>query len=98
MCAAKTLELDFAHPVDTDHIRVTQLLTGFRNRSITDLDLRFDGKDTVPFDLDDSSRSADRASRCSFPRRTFSKVELIIRDDDSRPGVEAVAVPCGSPA
>ncbi len=54
------LELDFARPVDTDHLRVTQLLTGFRNRSITKLDLRFDGKDTVSFDLDDSSRSRGR--------------------------------------
>jgi hypothetical protein len=78
----EALELDFAHPVDTDHIRVTQLLTGFRNRSITKLDLRFDGKDTMSFDLDDSSRSAV-GQALSFPRRTFSKVELIIRDDDS---------------
>ena len=76
------LEFDFARPVDTDHIRVTQLLTGFRNRSITKLDLRFDGKDTVSFDLDDSSRSAV-GQVLDFPQRTFSKVELIIRDDDS---------------
>ena len=76
------LELDFAQPVDTDHIRVTQLLTGFRNRSITKIDVRFDGKDTVPFDLDDSSRSA-AGQVLSFPQRTFSKLELIIRDDDS---------------
>ncbi len=76
------LELDFEQPVDTDHIRVTQLLTGFHNRSITKLDLRFDGKDTIPFDLDGSSRSAT-GQVLSFPRHTFSKVDLIIRDDDS---------------
>jgi hypothetical protein len=76
------LELDFAQPVTTDHMQVTQLLTGFRNRSITKIDVRFDGKDTIPFDLDDSSRSAT-GQTLSFPQRTFSKVELIIRDDDS---------------
>jgi arabinofuranan 3-O-arabinosyltransferase len=76
------LELDFAQPVTTDHMQVTQMLTGFRNRSITKIDVRFDGKDTIPFDLNDSSRSAG-GQTLSFPQRTFSKVELIIRDDDS---------------
>ncbi len=76
------LELDFAQPVTTDHITVTQLLTGFRNRSITNLDLRFDGKDTVPVVLDQTSNtSAGQVLR--FPQRTFSKLELIIRGDDS---------------
>jgi arabinofuranan 3-O-arabinosyltransferase len=76
------LELDFAQPVNTDHIRVTQLLTGFRNRSITNLDLRFDGKDTVPVVLDQASNTP-AGQVLTFPKRTFSKLELIIRNDDS---------------
>jgi arabinofuranan 3-O-arabinosyltransferase len=76
------LRLDFASPVDTDHITVTQLLSGFRNRTITNLDLRFDGHDVVPFVLGDASNSPV-GQVLTFPRRTFSSLELIIRGDDS---------------
>ena len=76
------LRLDFAKPVDTNHITVTQLLSGFRNRTITALDLRFDGKDTIPFDLVDQSNSP-AGQVLTFPERTFSTLELIIRGDDS---------------
>jgi arabinofuranan 3-O-arabinosyltransferase len=76
------LELTFAQPVDTDHLRVTQLLSGFRNRSITKLDLRFDGRETITVDLDDSSNSPI-GQLLTFPRRSFSKLELIIRSDSS---------------
>ena len=76
------LVLNFASPVDTDHITVTQLLSGFRNRSITKLDLRFDGRDTLPVDLDARSNTL-AGQQISFPRRSISKLELIIRDDDT---------------
>jgi len=78
----ETLELDFAQPVDTDHIRMTQLLTGFRNRTITDVDLRFDGRDVVPVTLGDASNTA-AGQIVTFPRRTFSRLEIIIRGDSS---------------
>jgi len=76
------LELSFSPPVDTDHIRLTQLLTGFRNRTITKVDLRFDGRDTMPVTLDDSSNQ-ESGQLITFPRRTFSRLEIVIRDDDS---------------
>ena len=76
------LRLDFAAPVNTDHITVTQLLSGFRNRSITGLDLRFDGHDTVPVELGEPSNSA-AGQVITFPQRSFSTLELIIRGDDS---------------
>ena len=78
----ETLRLDFATPVDTDHLRVTQVLSGFRNRSITRLDLRFDGQETIPVTLGDASNSL-AGQLISFPSRAFSTLELIIRDDDS---------------
>jgi arabinofuranan 3-O-arabinosyltransferase len=76
------LRLDFATPVDTDHLTVTQLLSGFRNRSITALDLRFDGKDTIPVELTESSNLA-AGQLIKFPQRSFTTLELIIRGDDS---------------
>ncbi|HEX4819018.1 MAG TPA: alpha-(1-_3)-arabinofuranosyltransferase family protein, partial [Acidimicrobiales bacterium] len=76
------LVLSFAQPVTTDHVTVTQLLSGVRNRSITKLDLRFDDGDTMPFDLDATS-STLLGQALAFPERTFSKLELIIRDDDT---------------
>jgi arabinofuranan 3-O-arabinosyltransferase len=76
------LRLDFAAPVDTDHITVTQVLSGFRNRTITALDLRFDGHDTVHVDLGSAS-NLPAGQLITFPQRTFSTLELIIRGDDS---------------
>ena len=76
------LVLRFPAPVDTDHITVTQLLSGFRNRSITKLDLRFDGRDTLAFDLDESSNTL-LGQPLTFPHHTFSTLELIIKDDDT---------------
>ncbi|MEY2403953.1 MAG: arabinofuranan 3-O-arabinosyltransferase, partial [Acidimicrobiaceae bacterium] len=76
------LRLDFTTPVDTDHITVTQVLSGYRNRSITAMDLRFDGRDTVPVDLTAAS-SSPAGQVISFPQRSFSSLELIIRADDS---------------
>jgi hypothetical protein len=76
------LRLDFAAPVNTDHITVTQLLSGFHNRSITKLDLRFDGRDTVPVELGEPSNSP-AGEVITFPSRSFSTLELIIRGDDS---------------
>ncbi|HEV3227066.1 MAG TPA: alpha-(1-_3)-arabinofuranosyltransferase family protein, partial [Acidimicrobiales bacterium] len=78
----EALVLHFAQPVDTDHITVTQLLSGFRNRSITSVDLRFDGRDTVPVQLSDESNTPV-GQVISFPERTFRTLELIIRGDSS---------------
>jgi arabinofuranan 3-O-arabinosyltransferase len=76
------LVLRFAQPVDTDHLRVTQLLSGYRNRTITKVDLRFDGKDTVPVELGPESNTA-AGQVVTFPQHTFSTLEMIIRADDS---------------
>ena len=76
------LRLDFATPVDTDHIKVTQVLSGFHNRSITRLDLRFDGGDTIPVELGAASNTTV-GEVITFPSRTFSTLELIVRGDDS---------------
>src|SRR5439155_27112443 len=78
----ETLELTFDPPVDTDHINVHQLLTGYQNRTITDLDLRFDGGDVVHTTLDGSSRT-EAGQVISFDRRTFHTLDLIIRGDDT---------------
>ena len=76
------LRLDFAAPVTTDHLTVTQSLPGVHNRSITALDLRFDGRDTIPVQLDQSSNTPV-GQVLNFAPRTFSSLELIIRGDDS---------------
>ena len=78
----ESLVLRFATPVDTDHITVTQLLSGFRNRTITDVDLRFDGSEPVRVQLDETS-STVAGQEISFDRRTFGTLELTIRGDDS---------------
>jgi hypothetical protein len=76
------LVLHFDTPVDTDHLRVLQPINGFRNRSITDVDLRFDGGDTARVTLDDSSLT-EPGQIVSFPRHTFSTLEMTIRGDSS---------------
>ncbi len=51
-CARRGTPPRLRRPVTTDHLTVTQLLSGVRNRTITDLDLRFDERDIVPVRLD----------------------------------------------
>ncbi|MEY2590937.1 MAG: arabinofuranan 3-O-arabinosyltransferase [Acidimicrobiaceae bacterium] len=76
------LVLHFDTPVDTDHLRVLQPINGFRNRSITAVDLRFDGGDTARVNLDDSSVT-EPGQVVTFPRHTFSTLELTIAADSS---------------
>jgi len=73
------LRIDLATPLTTDHVGLVQPLTGPRNRFITELVLRFDGGDDVErVVLDDTSRTFE-GQDVRFDRRTFSSVEIEIR-------------------
>ncbi len=64
-------------PVTTDHVTLVQPLDGGRNRWITRVQLVFDHRDTVSATLDASSRSFG-GQTVSFPRRTFSTLDIRI--------------------
>ncbi len=79
----ETLRLTYREPVTTDRMRVLQNVGGVRNRSISRIDVSFDGEDPIPFDLVDASRpevaSGDKPGQIlTFPERTFSQVDLTI--------------------
>jgi hypothetical protein len=76
------IELTYDEPVTTDHINLTQVINGSRNRFITAVRLRFDGKDPVDAVLSDQSRDAP-GEEVDFPERTFSTLSVEILDDDA---------------
>jgi arabinofuranan 3-O-arabinosyltransferase len=81
------LRLTFDDSVTTDHITALQMVNGFVNRHITNLDLVFDAgtpsESTVPVTLDPSSWTTEHGQVLSFPSRTFSSLDLVIRGDDA---------------
>lgn len=79
----ETLRLTYRKPVTTDRMRVLQNVGGVRNRSISRIDVRFDGGDPIPFDLIDASRPEVASGEApgqvlTFPKRTFSQVDITI--------------------
>ncbi|MDQ1635934.1 MAG: arabinofuranan 3-O-arabinosyltransferase, partial [Frankiaceae bacterium] len=84
------IRVRFAQPVTTDQLTLVQPVTGPRNRWITKATLSFDGgkggskSNELPVTLGDSSRTAV-GQKITFPKRTFSSVELEV--DDTNVGV-----------
>ncbi len=64
-----------AAPTTTDHVRLTQPLSGPRNRWITRATLTFDGGSPVTVDLTPSSRT-QVGQVVSFPTRTFRTLHI----------------------
>ncbi|MCM3924418.1 alpha-(1-_3)-arabinofuranosyltransferase family protein, partial [Frankia sp. AiPs1] len=64
-----------AAPATTDHVRLTQPLSGPRNRWITRATLTFDGGSPVTVDLTPSSRT-QVGQVVSFPSRTFRTLHI----------------------
>jgi hypothetical protein len=78
------LLVETKRPITTDRIALVQPVTGPRNRWITRVELRFDGKDRVVRTLDDTSRTPT-GQIVTFPRRRFRTVEIRIAADNTGP-------------
>jgi len=75
--AGERWQTTLAEPTTTDHIRLTQPLTGPRNRWITKVTLTFDGGSPVTADLIDGSRT-EAGQVITFPKRTFKTLTIHI--------------------
>ncbi len=90
------LLVELQAPVTTDRLRLTQPLSGPRNRFITELSVRLDGGDDIRVTLDDSSRT--RAGQTiTFPEQSFGTVELEVEATNIGPrprydGVSGVGI------
>lgn len=77
------LRIRLDHPITTDHVNLLQPINGPRNRWITEATLTFDGKHPVKIALDGRSRDVSGAGQdVSFPKRTFSTLEIRIDADN----------------
>jgi arabinofuranan 3-O-arabinosyltransferase len=74
------LDLTLSEPVTASRIRLLQPITGPATRFITEVELRFDGGDSVTVDLGEQSRSLP-GEVVEFPERTFTNVSIEIVDD-----------------
>jgi hypothetical protein len=75
--AGERWQTTLAAATTTDHVTLTQPLTGPRNRWITKATLTFDGGSPVTVDLGDVSRTA-QGQVVSFPSRTFRTLTIRI--------------------
>ncbi len=74
-------EVQLTDQATTDHITFLQPITGSRNRFITMVRLRFDGRDPLDVALDVSSRSAP-GQTIDIGNHTFTTLSIEIRDTD----------------
>ncbi len=91
-----------ANTITTDHVRLTQPVTGPRNRWITRATLTFDGGSPVTVDLTPSSRT-EAGQVVNFPARSFRTLKIQIDatnlgrqrsyDDVSAVGFAEVEIP-----
>ncbi|MGI8754359.1 MAG: alpha-(1-_3)-arabinofuranosyltransferase domain-containing protein [Acidimicrobiales bacterium] len=77
----QTLRIHYRKAVTTDRLRVLQALGGVRNRFITRIEVRLDGGDPIPFDLDATSRDvqpddAAPGQVLHFARTRFHTVDI----------------------
>ncbi|MFZ4516708.1 MAG: discoidin domain-containing protein, partial [Acidimicrobiia bacterium] len=75
----ETWRVDLQHPVTTGSITVVQPLNGARNRFITRVMVRLDGRTVTTVALDDTSRTS-AGQRITFPEQAFTRLELQIND------------------
>ncbi len=94
-------QVQFTNPAATDHVTLTQPLTGTRKRWITRATLTFDGHSPVTVRLTAASRRPG-GQVVTFPERTFRTLRVTIdatSDDQASPatasavGLSEVAVP-----
>ena len=81
--ARLVVELDA--PVTTDHLTLVQPQTGSRNRSITEVGLRFDGGEVQRLALGPESLTPD-GQRVDIGRHTFRELELSVEGASSPAG------------
>ncbi len=74
-------EVQLTAPTTTDHITLLQPITGSRNRFITTVRLRFDGRDPLDVPLDVSSRSAP-GQTIDIGAHRFTTLSIEVRDTD----------------
>jgi arabinofuranan 3-O-arabinosyltransferase len=74
------IELHYAQPLTADRVNLTQVTNGSRNRFITKVRLRFDGKDPLDVDLVQQSRD-EPGQTVTFPQRTFKTFSVEILAD-----------------
>jgi hypothetical protein len=92
------LRIRLDHPITTDHVNLLQPINGPRNRWITEATLTFDGKQPMKVALDGRSRdTTGKGQDVTFPKRTFSTLEIRIDADNIGPrftygGVSAVGL------
>jgi arabinofuranan 3-O-arabinosyltransferase len=71
------LEIQLTAPTTTDHLSLQQPTWGAQNRWLTQVELRFDGKDPLVVDLDDSSRQPP-GQTVTFPSRSFTRLTIAL--------------------
>jgi arabinofuranan 3-O-arabinosyltransferase len=71
------LEVQLTTPTTTDHVSLQQPTWGAQNRWLTQVELRFDGKDPLVVDLDDSSRQPP-GQTVTFPSRSFTRLTITL--------------------
>ena len=74
------------HPITTDHLDVLQPQGGFRTRFVSEVLLRFDNGTPRRVQLDATSHVSP-GQRISFPRRTFSKLDIEIAQTVNTPDI-----------
>jgi arabinofuranan 3-O-arabinosyltransferase len=81
------IEISAPEPVTTDHVTLLQPINGAINRTITEVELRFDGEDPTRVRLGDASQHRP-GQRVDFPERTFERlsVEILADSAGDRPG------------
>jgi hypothetical protein len=91
--AGQWWQVEFPHSVTTDHVKLTQPLTGDVTRWITRVTLSFDGGKPITQTLTKASR-ASGGQTISFPARTFRTLRITIdaTSDDHAAPAAAVAV------
>ena len=71
------IEVQLNAPTTTDHLALQQPTWGAQNRWLTQVELRFDGKDPLVVDLDDASRAAP-GQTITFPSRSFTTLTITL--------------------
>ena len=86
------IEVQLAAPTTTNHVVLLQPIDGPRNRWLTRVRLRFDGKAPVLVDLDDSSRTSP-GQRIDFSSRTFTtlSIEIVATNFTKLPGYRGIS-------
>ncbi|HMK12704.1 MAG TPA: alpha-(1-_3)-arabinofuranosyltransferase family protein, partial [Acidimicrobiales bacterium] len=74
-------EVELTGPATTDHITLLQPINGSRNRFITKVRLKFDGRDPMDVALDISSRSQP-GQTIDIGKHTFTTLSIEILDTD----------------